>query len=156
MHLLSLHKAEHHPVRMDSSSSIKRRFFFLPDGPYLSTSTITWLYPSHLHPSRKVVVGTGGASAAKGSSYLGRPWGDYARVVFQNSNLNSVITSAGWMPWNSAQVLTNVYFAEYANTNAAGSRVSWAKMLSSAYGIGSILPSYNSWVDSVFLGLSAA
>ncbi|KAH6711689.1 carbohydrate esterase family 8 protein [Leptodontidium sp. MPI-SDFR-AT-0119] len=104
----------------------------------------------------KVVVGTGGASAAKGSSYLGRPWGDYARVVFQNSNLNSVITSAGWMPWNSAQVLTNVYFAEYANTNAAGSRVSWAKMLSSAYGIGSILPSYNSWVDSVFLGLSAA
>ncbi|KAJ5040531.1 uncharacterized protein L3040_006185 [Drepanopeziza brunnea f. sp. 'multigermtubi'] len=80
----------------------------------------------------KLVVGAGGATAAKGTSYLGRPWGDYARVVFQNSNLEKIIVAAGWMPWNAAQVLTNVYFAEYANSNAAGTRVGWAKALSSA------------------------
>ncbi|EKD21435.1 pectin methylesterase [Drepanopeziza brunnea f. sp. 'multigermtubi' MB_m1] len=103
----------------------------------------------------KLVVGAGGATAAKGTSYLGRPWGDYARVVFQNSNLEKIIVAAGWMPWNAAQVLTNVYFAEYANSNAAGTRVGWAKALSSAYSIGTILPTYSSWVDKVFLGVVA-
>ncbi|PQE06125.1 carbohydrate esterase family 8 protein [Rutstroemia sp. NJR-2017a BBW] len=103
----------------------------------------------------KVIVGPGGASAAKGSSFLGRPWGDYARVVFQNSNLGNVITAAGWQPWNSAQDTSNVYFAEYANTNGAGTRVSFAKALSSAVGISTILSNYASWVDSAYLGLSA-
>ncbi|PQE15252.1 Pectinesterase protein [Rutstroemia sp. NJR-2017a WRK4] len=103
----------------------------------------------------KVIVGPGGASAAKGSSFLGRPWGDYARVVFQNSNLGNVITAAGWQAWNSAQDTSNVYFAEYANTNGAGTRVSFAKTLSSAVGISTILSNYASWVDSAYLGLSA-
>jgi pectinesterase len=31
-----------------------------------------------------------------GSCYLGRPWREYARVVFQNSNLGSNIVAAGW------------------------------------------------------------
>ncbi|KAM3068308.1 hypothetical protein ACMFMG_009448 [Clarireedia jacksonii] len=103
----------------------------------------------------KVIVGSGGASAAKGSSFLGRPWGNYARVVFQNSNLGNVITAAGWQAWNSTQDTSNVYFAEYANTNAAGTRVSFAKSLSSAVGISTILSNYASWVDSAYLGLSA-
>lgn len=44
----------------------------------------------------KVVLGKSAASGTKGSVYLGRPWGDYARVVFQNSNLENMITSAHW------------------------------------------------------------
>ncbi|KAG8728022.1 hypothetical protein FRC11_011936 [Ceratobasidium sp. 423] len=31
-----------------------------------------------------------------GSCYLGRPWREYARVVFQNSNLGGNIVAAGW------------------------------------------------------------
>lgn len=33
------------------------------------------------------VTGTSGTASA----YLGRPWGDYARVIFQNCNLGSVM-----------------------------------------------------------------
>jgi hypothetical protein len=62
-----------------------------------------------------VIVGAGGASAAKGSSFLGRPWGDYARVVFQNSNLGNVITAAGWQgaspllyPFKETTLLTDL------------------------------------------------
>jgi hypothetical protein len=54
------------------------------------------------------------------------------------------------------QVTTNVLFAEYANKNGAGTRVSWAKKLISAESISSILgAAYTSWVDSGYLNLSA-
>ncbi|KAK0473429.1 pectin lyase-like protein [Armillaria novae-zelandiae] len=35
-----------------------------------------------------------------GDAYLGRPWRDYARVVFQNSVLGSNVPSEGWSIWN--------------------------------------------------------
>lgn len=55
------------------------------------------------------------------------------------------------------QVTTNVQFSEYANKNGVGARVSWAKKLTSAQSISAILGvGYASWVDSAYLGLSAA
>ena len=45
---------------------------------------------------RNLVLGANAGSGTKGSVYLGRPWGDYARVIFQNSNLGNMITSVGW------------------------------------------------------------
>ena len=55
------------------------------------------------------------------------------------------------------QVTTNVEVGEYANKNGGGARVSWAKKLTSAQSISSILGAgYTSWVDSAYLGLSAA
>jgi len=57
--------------------------------------------------------------------------------------------------WNSAQDTSNVLFAEYANTNAAGTRVSFAKKLTSSVGISTILSDYSSWVDANFIGVSA-
>jgi pectinesterase len=42
----------------------------------------------------KITLGAGAASAT--TAYLGRSWGDYARVIFQNSDLGNVITAAGW------------------------------------------------------------
>ncbi|KAH8593616.1 pectin lyase fold/virulence factor [Bisporella sp. PMI_857] len=95
-------------------------------------------------------------ASIKGTNYLGRPWGDYARVVFQNSDLGNQIVSAGWQAWNSAQDTSNVLFAEYNNANAAGTRVSFAKKLTSAVGISTILSNYASWVDSAYVGLGAA
>jgi hypothetical protein len=44
----------------------------------------------------KIILGNGAASGTKGAVYLGRPWGDYARVVFQNTDEGNMITSAGW------------------------------------------------------------
>ncbi|TVY78360.1 Pectinesterase [Lachnellula suecica] len=103
----------------------------------------------------KLVLGANAGSGTKGTAYLGRPWGDYARVVFQNSNLENMVTSVGWEAWTSSQSTSNILFAEYANSNAAGTRVSWAKTLSTAESISSILPTYSSWVDSTYLGVSA-
>lgn len=40
-----------------------------------------------------------GQRVAKGSYYLGRPWGEYAQVVFQRTYLSDVINGAGWRIW---------------------------------------------------------
>ncbi|KAM0325769.1 hypothetical protein ACHAQA_007070 [Verticillium albo-atrum] len=89
-----------------------------------------------------------GVSLAAGSSVLGRPWREYARVVVQNSNLGSVISAAGWSAWGTNPT-GNVYYAEYGNTGAgaAGPRVSWAKKLSAPVRIENVIPDWRSWVD---------
>lgn len=35
-----------------------------------------------------------------GSTYLGRPWRDYARVLFYNCSMSNVVVSPGWDVWN--------------------------------------------------------
>lgn len=51
-----------------------------------------------------------------GINYLGRPWGDFARVVFQFTYLSEVINKAGWSIWDPGNDQTsNVTFAEYMN-----------------------------------------
>ncbi|KAF4635495.1 hypothetical protein G7Y89_g2608 [Cudoniella acicularis] len=102
----------------------------------------------------KIVLGKNAGSGTKGSVYLGRPWGDYARVVFQNSNLGDMITPVGWQAYTISQSTRNVLLGEYSNTNAGGIRVLWAKTLSSPTDISSILPKYKGWVDSAFIGAS--
>ncbi|TVY42455.1 hypothetical protein LSUB1_G001734 [Lachnellula subtilissima] len=66
-----------------------------------------------------------------------------------------MITAVGWEAWDSSQSTSNILFGEFGNTNAAGTRVSWAKALTSEEGISTILPTYSSWVDSTYLGVSA-
>ncbi|KAI1847536.1 hypothetical protein JX265_000787 [Neoarthrinium moseri] len=90
------------------------------------------------------VAAASGNSVSAGAYYLGRPWGAYARVAFQNSALSSVINSAGWHVWNSGDERTsNVAFGEYKNSGdgAKGTRASFSKTLSSAVSISSILGS---------------
>lgn len=53
------------------------------------------------------------------------------------------------------QSTRNLLLGEYSNTNADGPRVSWAQNLRSAVGISTILPGYNKWVDSSFVGVAA-
>jgi pectinesterase len=88
-----------------------------------------------------------------GSTYLGRPWRNYARVVFQYSNLGSNVNAAGWSVWNTDTPNTDhAYYGEYQNTGAgaSGTRVSWAKKLTAAVSINSVLGSDVSWIDSAF------
>lgn len=35
-----------------------------------------------------------------GTTFLGRPWRNYARVVFQRSWLGATVNSTGWSIWN--------------------------------------------------------
>ncbi len=64
--------------------------------------------------------------------YLGRPWRDYARVVFINCIMNSHILPEGWHNWNKPWREETAFYAEY-NCSGPGAdrskRVSWSKEL---------------------------
>ncbi|KAF4464051.1 pectinesterase precursor [Fusarium albosuccineum] len=90
------------------------------------------------------VAAASGNSVSNGAYYLGRPWREFARVVFQKTSLSSVINSAGWKNWNTGDDRTsNVLFGEYSNTGsgASGNRASFSQKLSSAVSISTILTS---------------
>ncbi|SJL09423.1 related to pectinesterase precursor [Armillaria ostoyae] len=89
-----------------------------------------------------------------GDAYLGRPWRDYARVVFQNSVLGSNVPSEGWSIWNVGDERTDeVTFAEYGNTGDGvdtSGRANFSEVLDSAVDISTVLGS-TSWIDASFL-----
>ncbi|KAI5918134.1 family 8 carbohydrate esterase [Camillea tinctor] len=90
------------------------------------------------------VAAGSGESVPDGAYYLGRPWREYARVVFQNTAMSAVINKAGWSIWNSGDERTSgVLFGEYDNsgTGAAGPRASFATTLSAPETISGILTS---------------
>lgn len=105
--------------------------------------------PSSSDPSYYVfnkcdIAAASGNSVSSGAYYLGRPWADYARVVFQYTSMSSVINSAGWHIWSTSTPNTdNVLFGEYSNTGtgASGTRASFATKLSAAVSMSSLFGS---------------
>ncbi|RPD81895.1 putative pectinesterase precursor [Lentinus tigrinus ALCF2SS1-7] len=90
-----------------------------------------------------------------GSAFLGRPWGDHARVVFQFCTLGANVRPAGWSVWNADDTRTsNVTFAEFANTGpgagSPGTRANFSTQLSSPISMQTALPDTN-WIDEEFL-----
>ncbi|KAI0801009.1 pectin lyase-like protein [Fomes fomentarius] len=88
-----------------------------------------------------------------GTAYLGRPWRNYARVVFQKSTLGSNVPAAAWSVWASTNPQTDhVTFAEYGNSGpgASGTRASFSTKLSAPVSITTVLNS-TSWIDPAFL-----
>ena len=64
--------------------------------------------------------------------YLGRPWRDYANVVFLFCEMGSHIRPEGWHNWNQPAREKTAYYAEYKNTGPGSSvegRVAWSKQL---------------------------
>jgi pectinesterase len=104
--------------------------------------------------NKSTVTGTS-SSVTSGSVFLGRPWSQYARVCFQNTNLGAIINSAGWEVWSTTESRTaDVVFQEYGNsgTGASGTRASFSSKLSSAISISTLLGStYAGWVDTTYL-----
>ena len=65
--------------------------------------------------------------------YLGRPWRDYARVVFIKCELGVQIQPAGWSNWQGTARDKTAYFAEYGNSGAGADisqRIGWSHQLS--------------------------
>lgn len=94
--------------------------------------------------SNSNVAAADGADVPSGSMYLGRPWGDYARVAFQNTDLSDIINSAGWSIWDTGDDRTDhVSFGEYDNTGAGseGTRASFSTKLSAPVAISEVLGS---------------
>lgn len=96
-------------------------------------------------------------TAGKGSTYLGRPWRPYARVVWQNSDLSDAVNPSGWTDWNGDNVTEHVYFKEFQNTGLGAElsqRVAYSGVLEEAIKITDILgEAYEEegWVDASYL-----
>lgn len=105
--------------------------------------------------NKSTVAAASGQSVSAGSYYLGRPWRNYARVVFQSTSLSNVINGAGWAIWASSEPNTDhVEYGEYGNTGAGagGSRAGFSKKLGAAVKIETILgEGYKDWVDASYL-----
>lgn len=94
--------------------------------------------------NKSTVAAAPGNTVAAGAYYLGRPWGAFARVVFQSTSMTNVINAAGWHIWNTGDARTsNVVFEEYGNTGAgaSGQRASFSKKISSPVAISTVLGS---------------
>ncbi|KAJ4358780.1 uncharacterized protein N0V89_003364 [Didymosphaeria variabile] len=100
------------------------------------------------------VTYTSSYGSSTGTTYLGRPWSQYAIVVYMNSYLDKHIASAGWNVWSTSDPRTaNVMFGEYNNTgpgNWSTSRVSYATNLTSSQASAYTLTSFigaTDWID---------
>lgn len=105
--------------------------------------------PAYYVINGATVTTKSGVSLAAGSTYLGRPWRNYARVVVQNSNLGAVVNSAGWAIWSTSTPNTDqVFYREYGNTGtgASGTRASFSSKLSAPVTLANIIGS-TSWID---------
>ncbi|WP_370539720.1 pectinesterase family protein [Algoriphagus sp. Y33] len=66
------------------------------------------------------------------SVYLGRPWRDYAKTVFINTEMGDHIKPEGWHNWNKPNAEQTAFYAEYASRGPGANvaeRVSWSHQL---------------------------
>ncbi|PKQ65322.1 pectin esterase [Labilibaculum manganireducens] len=64
--------------------------------------------------------------------FLGRPWRDYANVVFLNCVLGAHIRPEGWHNWSKPEREETAFYAEYRNRGLGADtsdRVVWSKQL---------------------------
>ncbi|KAB8228440.1 pectin lyase fold/virulence factor [Aspergillus alliaceus] len=101
------------------------------------------------------IAAASGNDVPSGTYYLGRPWSQYARVLFQKTSMSDVINSAGWSEWSTTKANTdNVTFAEYGNTGAGakGKRASFSEKLNEPVSISTILGSdWQRWADTSYI-----
>ncbi|HXD31948.1 MAG TPA: pectinesterase family protein [Pyrinomonadaceae bacterium] len=68
-------------------------------------------------------------------TYLGRPWREFANVVFLNTEMSSVVRPVGWHNWDKPAREKTSRYAEFKSTGAGAqkeNRVQWARQLSAA------------------------
>jgi pectinesterase len=111
--------------------------------------------PSYYVINKSTIAAAAGNTVKAGAYYLGRPWRNYARVVFQNTAMSNVVNAAGWVVWNTDDTRTDqVTFAEYGNSGdgSKGTRASFGKKLTAAVSLSTVLGSdYKTWVDATYL-----
>ena len=93
---------------------------------------------------------TGDAPA--GTVYLGRPWRDYAQIVFINTEMGNHIKKEGWHNWGKPEAEKTAFYAEYNSTGEGANpeeRVSWSKQLNEEeaqkYSAENILKGEDNW-----------
>jgi pectinesterase len=69
---------------------------------------------------------------ARPKTYLGRPWRDYANVIFLNTQMEGIIRPEGWHNWSNPEREKTARYAEFNSTGAGANpagRVSWSRQL---------------------------
>jgi pectinesterase len=64
--------------------------------------------------------------------YLGRPWRDFARVVYLHCHLGDHIVPEGWHNWSRPEREKTAFYAEYQNIGPGaetGQRVDWSHQI---------------------------
>ncbi|KAF8968908.1 carbohydrate esterase family 8 protein [Flammula alnicola] len=115
---------------------------------------------SYVFNDNTVVLSSGAASDTAGRIFLGRPWGDFAKVIFKNTVVNVALNTTVWSIWNVGDERTDdVFFADFNTTGsgiAGAKRASFSTLLSasqaSAFSISSAVGSdFATWVDTTYL-----
>ncbi|MEZ0541165.1 pectinesterase family protein [Fibrella arboris] len=90
------------------------------------------------------------------STYLGRPWRDFAKTAFINCRMGSHIRPEGWHNWDKPNAEKTTLYAEYQSSGpgaAADQRVAWSKQLSAeeakGYNPTHILAGNDGWKPSL-------
>ncbi|KAF5363369.1 hypothetical protein D9756_001057 [Leucocoprinus leucothites] len=115
---------------------------------------------SYVFNANTIVTASGAFSNATSRQYFGRPWSNFAKVIFKNTVVTAPFNTALWSQWSTSTPNTDhVFFADY-NTTGSGvsgaARPGFATVLSAsqaaAYTISSAVGSdYASWVDTSYL-----
>lgn len=53
--------------------------------------------------------------------FFGRPWRNYSRVIFINTNIDKGLEAAGWSDWNNGGILKTAFYAEHNSTGPGAS-----------------------------------
>ncbi|KAJ6557886.1 carbohydrate esterase family 8 protein [Mycena capillaripes] len=115
---------------------------------------------SYVFNQNTIILASDAVSGASGNIFLGRPWSDFAKVIFKNTAITAPMNKALWSIWSAAAPQTdNVLFAEFNTTGSGASgavRPSFATVLTAAqaatYSISSAVGSdYASWVDAAYI-----
>ncbi|KAF7366955.1 Pectinesterase [Mycena sanguinolenta] len=115
---------------------------------------------SYVFNENTVVLASDAASDTSGNVFLGRPWGDFAKVIFKNTVINAPMNKALWSVWEPTDPNTDdVFFAEFNTTGSGASGAvhpSFATVLDATdaamYSISSAVGSdFATWVDPAYL-----
>ncbi|KAI9033769.1 pectin lyase fold/virulence factor [Phycomyces nitens] len=115
----------------------------LPSGPLVATQDRSVAFTS--------------ASQFPNSWSLGRPWNEFARVVYRYCNIDNSVKVEGWSKWDSAvKDYKNVNFGEYKNSGAGqwnSKRASFAHQVTDAENAkysNAVLFGNAAWIDTTY------
>ncbi|KAJ7490673.1 pectin lyase fold/virulence factor [Mycena latifolia] len=107
----------------------------------------------------KIIAAKDAFANVTGNVFLGRPWGDFARVVFKNTYLTAPLNKTIWSIWNPGdERIDDILFAEYDSFGPGvvhANRPNFSTILTrpeaAQYTLSSALPNYRDWVDTEYL-----
>ncbi|MEB2786353.1 pectinesterase family protein [Algoriphagus persicinus] len=98
------------------------------DSYITAASTPEWVEYGYVFKDCKLTAAEGVTKV-----YLGRPWRDFAKTVFIETEMGAHIVPEGWHNWGRNHAEQTVFYAEYGSFGSGanpGSRIDWSHQLS--------------------------